>query len=96
MSDVAIANSEVTTDAIAHAIDNLDALEIAIRIARLEWIVECDERQAWKEDGACSMPDWIAFRYGYARATSVELVRVAYAVRELPCVRAAFAEGRLS
>ena len=92
----AIATHELTTDAIAHAIDTLDAIENAIRVKRLEWVVEYDERQAWKEDGVCSMVDWLCFRRGCSRSTAREDVRVAHALRDLPYVKNAAVEGRLS
>lgn len=86
----------ITTDSMAHAIDTLDALDNAIRVELLDWIVEYDECDAWREDGACSMADWLAFRRGHSRHTAAEFVRVAHALRSLRSVRAAFAEGRLS
>ena len=87
---------DVTPDAIAHAIDTLDALHNAITLELLDWIVDYDTRQAWKEDGACSMVDWLCFRRSYAHRTSSELVRVAHALKALPAIRASFADGRLS
>ena len=96
MSNAAIASHEITTDAIAHAIDTLDAIEIAIRLKRLEWIVDYDEREAWKDDGACSMVDWLIYRRSYARDSAREHLRVAHALRDLPHVKAAALDGRLS
>ena len=41
------------------------------------------------------MSAWLAGRYGMARGTAREWVRVAHAVRALPFIRAAFARGEL-
>jgi hypothetical protein len=87
---------DLTTDAIAVAIDGLHAMQSALLLEELDWIVEYDHREAWKEDGACSMADWIAYRHGHAFGTARQRVRVAHALRELPAIRASFAEGRLS
>jgi hypothetical protein len=73
---------DVTTDAIATAIDGLHAIENTIRLKFLEQIVDYDTREAWREDGARSMTDWLTFRHGYARQFASDLVRVGHALRE--------------
>lgn len=93
---VSMGKDASTSDGIAHAIDTLDALRNAITLELFDWIVDYDRRDAWKEDGACSMPDWLAYRRGYALATARELVRIAHALVGLPCVRTSFSEGRIS
>lgn len=89
-------DDHVTTDAIAHAIDGLRAIENTIRLTLLEQIVEYDRREAWREDGARSMSDWLTFRHGYAASFSYELVRIGWALVALPQIKSAFGDGRLS
>src|SRR5438105_15372466 len=77
---------------------DLDHLNELISSASARWldrIVEFDEAKGWIEDGATSMSAWLAGRYGMARGTAREWVRVAHAVRALPFIRAAFARGEL-
>jgi Domain of unknown function (DUF222) len=62
----------------------------------LEAVAACDERRLWKKDGATSMSSWLAGRYGLAWGTAREWVRVAHALRRLPRIAEAYAEGRLS
>jgi uncharacterized protein DUF222/HNH endonuclease len=64
--------------------------------AMLEEIAVFDEKQQWQRDGATSMTAWLAARYGMARATTRELVRVAKALRRLPTILNAYAAGQLS
>ena len=91
-----VAVAEPTTDALAHAIDGLHAIENGVRLRLLEQIAAYDAREAWREDGACSMTDWLAFRHGYSRQTAADLVRVAQQFPSLQAIRAAFEDGRLS
>jgi hypothetical protein len=87
---------DVTTDAIAHAIDGLHAIENTVRLKLLEHIRDYDRREAWREDGARSMADWLTFRHGYSSSFSLELVRVAQTLPELPAITAAYGDGRVS
>jgi hypothetical protein len=63
----------------------------ALRIVALH-----DEQRLWERDGATSMTGWLAARYGLARSTAAEWVRVARKLRELPGIADAYADGRLS
>lgn len=65
-------------------------------VERLSWIAVVDAERLWRRDGATSMSVWLAARWGVARSTARELVRVATALRELPAIRRAFEERRLS
>jgi len=62
----------------------------------LRVIPTIDEQELWRMDGATSMSSWLAARYGVAWATALEWVRVANALRSLPVIAGAYAEGRLS
>jgi hypothetical protein len=55
-----------------------------------------DERRLWERDGATSMTGWLAGRYGLARSTAREWVRVAHRLGELLRIAEAYAQGRLS
>jgi hypothetical protein len=62
----------------------------------LQAVAAHDERRLWARDGATSMSAWLAGRYGFAKGTSREWVRVAHALKVLPAIAAAYASGRLS
>lgn len=89
-------NSEVSPDQLTTALDGLVAIENGTRIVLLDKIDEYDRAELWKGDGVYSMGDWLAYRYGMAHRTAHEFVRVARALRELPAIKRAFAEARLS
>lgn len=63
---------------------------------RLAWIAAVDERRLWRRDGATSMTAWLAARWGLARSTTREMVRVASALGSLPAIRRALEDRRLS
>src|SRR5438270_13524728 len=76
----------------------IDRHHEAICSASAKWlddIATFDEAREWVDDGATSMSAWLAGRYGMARGTAREWVRIAHAVRSLPFIRAAFAQGEL-
>ncbi|MGH2725135.1 MAG: DUF222 domain-containing protein [Actinomycetota bacterium] len=62
----------------------------------LEAVWDCEDRGLWRRDGATSMSAWLAARYGLARATAREWVRMARALRELPRLFGAYRSGRIS
>ncbi len=55
-----------------------------------------DRRHGWSGLGMGSCAHWLAWRCGLSVRTAQEHVAVARALEELPLVRSAFAEGRLS
>ncbi|ADP85165.1 HNH endonuclease [Pseudofrankia inefficax] len=55
-----------------------------------------DRRNGWSGLGMASCAHWLAWRCGLSVRTAQEHVAVARALQELPSVRSAFAEGRLS
>jgi hypothetical protein len=57
---------------------------------------EFDDRFGWKKWGFRSCAEWLAWRASIQLSTAREKVRSAHALRELPGIAAAFAEGRLS
>ncbi|MCZ4534451.1 DUF222 domain-containing protein [Gordonia terrae] len=62
----------------------------------LELVAELDERESWRGPGIHSLAHWLSWKAGIAPRTAHEQLRVAKAVRELPVIRRAFGEGRLS
>src|SRR5438874_10817323 len=58
----------------------------AAHAAALGQIADLDAEHAWERDGATSMSAWLAGRFGLTRATGVEWVRVARALRSLPAI----------
>jgi hypothetical protein len=62
----------------------------------LAYIGELDERRAWAVDGILSCVHWLSWRLGMGRNAAGERVRVARALRQLPQIAEAFADGRLS
>ncbi len=86
----------LNSDQLTTALDGLLAIENGTRIVLLERIDEYDRGEHWRGDGVFSMTDWLSYRYGMARKTAHELVRVAGSLRELPAIKKAFAAGRLS
>jgi len=61
----------------------------------LELLAEIEARGSWGP-GSGSCAEWLAWRCGLLPRTAREHVRVARRLRELPLIRAAFADGQLS
>lgn len=61
----------------------------------LEHIEKYDRTESWKQDGVCSMADWLTYRRAMSRRDARELVTVARAVRDLPSIKRAFAASRI-
>ncbi|WFP25978.1 DUF222 domain-containing protein [Gordonia hongkongensis] len=62
----------------------------------LELVAELDERESWRGPGIHSLAHWLSWKAGIAPRTAHEQLRVAKAIRELPAIRTAFREGRLT
>ena len=57
---------------------------------------EFDDRFGWKKWTFKSCAEWLAWRSSISLSAAREKVRTAHALRSLPAISAAFAEGRLS
>jgi hypothetical protein len=55
-----------------------------------------DERAGWLKWGLSGCAEWLHYRCDLSMNTAREKVRVAHALKTLPAIAAAFAEGRLS
>ena len=68
----------------------------AATAAWLRLIAEFDEGGGWHGYGIKSCAHWLSWQCGLAPGPAREHVRVARALRDLPLIEAAFADGRLS
>lgn len=59
-------------------------------------VAELDRRETWREWGCRSTAHWLSWKCAVGLVAAREQVRVGRALQELPKVRAAFGEGRLS
>ena len=84
----------------------IDELDAAIcRLARrmnvetyrlLLLVREFDDRLGWSKWSFRCCAEWLAWRCGLSLSAAREKVRTAQALRRLPAIAAAFADGRLS
>jgi hypothetical protein len=85
---------------------SIDELDAAIgRLVRqmnsecyrmLVLVREFDDRFGWKKWGFKTCAEWLAYRSEISLSAAREKMRTAHALRSLPAISAAFAEGRLS
>jgi Domain of unknown function (DUF222)/HNH endonuclease len=74
-------------------------LAAQISAATCRWfglLAEFDEREGWAQWGCRSCSQWVSWRCGISPAAAREHVRVARRLVELPLIRGAFSEGRLT
>lgn len=85
---------------------SIDDLDTAIRtLARqmnaetyrmLMLVREFDDRMGWQKWSMRNCAEWLAWRCDLSLSAAREHVRTAHALREMPAIAAAFADGRLS
>jgi hypothetical protein len=85
---------------------SIEELDAAIRSLAREMNSECyrllvlvrefDDRFGWKQWSFKCCAEWLAWRCSFELSTAREKVRTAHALRRLPAIAKAFAEGRLS
>jgi hypothetical protein len=98
--------SRPLADYTATDLPSIDELDAAIgRLAQqmnaecyqmLVLVREFDDRFGWKQWGCKTCAEWLAYRTDIGLSAAREKVRTAHALRGLPAIAAAFAEGRLS
>jgi hypothetical protein len=79
--------------------DEITELACHIHAATCRWlglVAEFDTRGGWGEWGCRSCSHWLSWRCSISPVGAREHVRVAHRLEELPLIRGAFAEGRLS
>jgi hypothetical protein len=87
---------ELTDDEVEQRVRD-GASRIAAQTCR--WLLEVAElvvRGVWPDHGARTPGAWLSWACGESPTTAREKVRVALALRHLPCIRARFAAGTLS
>jgi hypothetical protein len=95
-SDFYTSNDTRSVDELDAAIGRLVRQMNADSYRMLVLVREFDDRFGWKKWAFKSCAEWVAWRCGIGPAAAREKVRAAHALRSLPAISAAFAEGRLS
>jgi len=87
----------------SRSIDDLDATirhlarQMNVQTYRMLMLVrEFDDRMGWQKWSMRNCAEWLAWRCDLSPSAAREHVRTAHALREMPAISAAFAEGRLS
>ncbi|MCE7883444.1 MAG: DUF222 domain-containing protein, partial [Actinobacteria bacterium ATB1] len=83
-------------EVIEHEITELAAHIYAATCRWLLLVAEFDRRMGWATWGAKSCAHWLNWRCGISLVTAREQVRVGRALEDLPQIREAFGQGRLS
>jgi hypothetical protein len=74
----------------------LQRISEMVEAKRLRWLADQDRRASFRRDGYLSSAEWLADRFGLARGTAKQQVRVATALEEMPDARDAFQAGEVS
>ena len=98
--------SQSVADYTATELRSIDEIDAAIgRLVRhmntecyqmLVLVRELDDRFGWKQWGYKTCAEWLAWRSEISLSAAREKMRTAHALRRLPAISAAFADGRLS
>ncbi len=62
----------------------------------IDILIEALTNGVWATDGSPSLPEWLAARYRMSTYSARILVKIATKLPELPCIREAYENGRLS
>ena len=89
-------STERTIDELDAAIGRLVRQMNAECYQMLVLVRELDDRFGWKKWSCKTCAEWLAWRSEIGLSAAREKVRTAHALRSLPAISAAFAEGRLS
>ena len=65
-------------------------------LALIDRLIEAHENMLWSDDGSPSLAEWLIARYRMTSFTGRALAKIAQALPELPNIRRAFEDGRLS
>lgn len=94
--DTAPEVSTLTDDRLESEVVGWSAHVSAAMAHWLGLVAEYDRRELWARWQCTSMVNWLAWQCGIDQVTAREHVRVARRLIELPLIRAAFEQGRLS
>ena len=89
-------STECSVEELDAAIGRLVRQTNADSYRMLVLVREFDDRFGWKKWGYKSCAEWLSWRASITLSAAREKVRTAHALRGLPAISAAFAEGRLS
>src|SRR5690606_30397140 len=96
LADAAASDRRASIDELDRAIVNLAGRINAATFDLLVLIRRFDERAGWLAWGFQSCAEWLHWRCDIGLSAAREKVRVAHALKTLPAIGRAFAEGRLS
>jgi hypothetical protein len=65
-------------------------------LALIDRLIEANENMLWSDDGSPSLAEWLIARYRMTSFTGRAIAKIAQALPELPNIRRAFEDGRLS
>ncbi|MEX2133078.1 MAG: DUF222 domain-containing protein, partial [Acidimicrobiia bacterium] len=65
-------------------------------LALIDRLIEANENMLWAADGSPSLAEWLIARYRMTSFTGRALAKITQALPELPYIRRAFQQGRLS
>src|SRR5690349_18219600 len=88
--------SEHPDEELVVVIDQMHGVSNASLAMLLAALVELDQRDGWRVDGAWSMAMWLQMRHGLSKATAARYVRVARGLVFCPQLAAQFQAGKLS
>jgi hypothetical protein len=98
-----LAGRSLSVDSPQESIDDLDAAictlarSLNAETQRLLTLVRrFDDRMGWAKWSFRNCAEWLAWRWGLSLSAAHERVRIAHALRDLPAIASAFADGRLS
>ena len=94
--DFSISNERRSVDELDAAIGRLVVQMNADSYRMLVLVRELDDRFGWKKWTFRNCAEWLAWRSSISLSAAREKVRAAHALRSLPAISAAFADGRLS
>jgi hypothetical protein len=86
----------VSDDEVVDTMGQLHGVSAASHRLFLAGVLEVDQRELWRLDGARSMAMWLDLRFGMSHATAVTTVRVARAFVFTPEIAAQYEADRLS
>ena len=97
MTDTSISHiTTLTVDQLEGRLRRLSAQLAAAECDFLDLVAEFDRREGWGGWGMRSTAHWLSLHCGMTLGAARERVRVARCLAQLPLIREAFAQGRLS
>src|SRR3712207_1702922 len=83
-------------DAVVEVMGQMHGVAVASHRLVLAGVLEVDQRELWRLDGASSVEDWLQLRFGVSRRTAQNWVRVARGFVFTPQLAERYASGVLS